>query len=189
MPAESSHRDGEEGAMLAKQWLESTTHLEMPFNVYEHEAMTTLIRLDGVRKRYDLMGYWLESKKQLYVEVKNYTVVGNQPAEYNEYLANAYSATARSVDEKMDTGREFMWITWHPFSQTKWTNLTTHDEVKKALKDHPEALAGRAIDEDILRMVSQRLWLVVLCQRQHQLLLTRQELYQVHAALDRKRQK
>ncbi|GGU90188.1 hypothetical protein GCM10010182_00820 [Actinomadura cremea] len=175
--------------MLAKQWLESTTHLEMPFNVYEHEKMTTLVRLDGARKRYDLMGYWLERKTPLYVEVKNYTVVGNQPTEYSEHLANAYSATARNIVQQMDAGGEFMWVTWHPFSQSKWKKLTNHEEIRKALKEYPEALAGNSIDEDILRTVSKRLWLQVLSPRQHELLLTRQELYKVQEVLDRKGRK
>lgn len=184
--AESSHKDGEDGVILAKQCLESTTHIELPFDAYECPEQTILIRLDGAKKRYDLAGHIIATKRPLFVEVKAYNVVGKQPEEYMEYLANAYSVTARDIKDGVDRKREFMWVTWHPFSQTKWVNLTTKTEVRKALETHPECLAGDPVDEEIVDLVTHRLWLIMLSKRQEQLLLTRDELYTVQAALKRK---
>jgi hypothetical protein len=186
MVAEGLHKAGERGVLLAKQWLESTTHVEVPFSVYDDPAQTALLRLDDEQKRYDLSGYFLENRRPLSVEVKNYTAVGNQPAEYTEYLANAYSVTARDLGYDLDVRREFMWVTWHPFSQTKWTRLTSRDEIRSALDEHPDVLGAAEVDEAIVELVSGRLWLVVLNPRQDQLLLTRDELYKVWHALKRK---
>lgn len=186
--AEGAHKKGEEGALLAKRYLESTTHIRLPFSVYDDPAQTTLTRLDGEVKRYDLAGHFLVDKPHpLVVEVKNYDTVGAQAAAYTEYLANAYSITAHEIAEKHDDPRrEFMWVTWHPFSQTKWAELTSVEEIAKALTEHSDALGGTALDESLAAIVSSRLWLVVLSKKQDRLLLTRQELYQVYTVLDRK---
>ncbi|MGW5037165.1 hypothetical protein ACWEQK_03365 [Streptomyces parvulus] len=186
MVAESSHREGEAGVLLAKQCLESTTHIELPFDVYECPEQTTVIRLDNKIKRFDLAGHIIATKRPLFVEVKAYNVVGKQPEEYTEYLANAYSATARDIRDGIDRKREFMWVTWHPFSQTKWVNLTTKSEIKSALAVHEESLDGAEIDDDIVDLLTSRLWLMMVSKRQEQLLLTREELYTVQGALKRK---
>jgi hypothetical protein len=120
------------------------------------------------------------------VEVKKYNVIGKQPVEYIEYLANAYSITARDVSREMDRKREFMWLTWHPFHQNKWSKLTSKEEIRKALAVYPECLGGEEIDESIIDLVSNRLWLLMLSKRQDSLFLTREELYRVQAILQRK---
>jgi len=72
MVAEAEHRKGEEGALLAKRFLESTTYINITFSVYDDPAQTTLIRLDGKHKRYDLTGVFLgDNRRPLFVEVKN----------------------------------------------------------------------------------------------------------------------
>jgi hypothetical protein len=187
MVAETSHKDGERGVLLAKRLLESTTHVVLPFSVYDDANQTTLVRLDGAVKRYDLAGHFLgEKRRPLSVEVKNYTTVGHQPADYTEFLANAYSITANERKNGIDTKREFMWMTTHPFSQTKWMQLTSGDEIRSALVQHEDALNKDSIDEEILVQMADRLWLVVMHDRQDELSLSRAELYKVHAALDRK---
>ncbi|MFF5182264.1 hypothetical protein ACFY30_00535 [Streptomyces sp. NPDC000345] len=186
MVAETSHKEGERGVLLAKQWLESTTHIELPFSVYEVPEQTSLVRLDGAIKRYDLSGHFLATKRPLFVEVKKYSVVGRQPEEYTEYLANAYSITARDIRDGIDRRREFMWVTWHPFSQGKWVHLTSKQEIRDALKTHPEVLDGADVNSEIVDRVSERLWLLVLNPCQEKLFLTREELYKVEQALNRK---
>ena len=52
-----------------------------------------------------------EGKHPFYGE---YSRVGSQPEEYKEYLAKCYRTTRL---HRMPY--HFMWITWHPFSQTK----------------------------------------------------------------------
>ncbi|WP_406410436.1 hypothetical protein OG923_18170 [Streptomyces halstedii] len=186
MVAEASHKAGEKGVALAKQYLEGTTHIELPFDAYETPEQTTLIRLDGKRKAYDLAGHNITTRRPLYVEVKKYNVVGKQPVEYIEYLANAYSITARDVAEGLDRKREFMWITWHPFHQTKWSKLTSKSEIEDALSEYPECLNGEEISGGVVDLVAGRLWLLMLNNRQEDLFLTREELYRVQATLQRK---
>jgi hypothetical protein len=75
--AESVQKDGMEGVDLAQRWLESTTWIELPFNVYDNSAVCTLTKLDGTVKRYDLFGsIFTKPIKPLYVEVKNYDSSG-----------------------------------------------------------------------------------------------------------------
>jgi len=185
--AEGAHAKGLEGVRLAKRYLESTTYIRLPFSVYEDSVQTTLVRLDGGKKIYDMAGHLLGDKPHpLAVEVKNYDAVGNQAAEYTEYLANAYSITAHEINERGDLRREFMWVTWHPFSQSKWGKLTSGAEIKAAIEEHPEALGDSAFDTELAARVASRLWLVVLSRRHEQLMLTSKELLQVFQVLERK---
>ncbi|WP_222854057.1 IS3 family transposase [Fodinicola acaciae] len=143
--AESVQRDGIDGINLAKRWLESTTWIELPFNVYTNPAVCTLQRLDGKVKRYDLFGgIHTNPPTPLYVEVKNYdSAGGKQNVEYWEFLANAYSITAQDIKTGQDGRREFMWITRHPFNLTDWATLTSASRIMVALEEkHPEVTAA-----------------------------------------------
>jgi hypothetical protein len=187
MVAESTHLQGMEGAYAVKRWLESTTYLELPFNAYEDEAQCALARLDGEIKRYDLSGYFLgDNRRPVVVESKSYTTVGHQAEEHKEHLANAYSTTAWDIKTVGDTKREYIWVTTHPFAQNKWPRLMSHQEINAALELHPKVLNGEKIDEELVRVVASRLWLLVMHERQEQLALTRDELQHVFTVLKRK---
>lgn len=189
--AESVQKDGMDGVDLAQRWLESTTWIELPFNVYDNPAVCTLPRLDGKVKRYDLFGsIFTKPQKPVYVEVKNYdSVGGKQAAEYLEFLANAYSITAKDIQGGQDGRREFMWVTTHPFSLKAWAKLTSPSAIKDALGECPDTLDGQAVDVDLLDLVSDRLWLLVLHRRQEELMLTREELSVIEARINRKGRK
>jgi hypothetical protein len=194
MPAEEAQEQGREGVYKVKQFLESTTHLEVPWTAYEHPVACKLVRLDKTKKQYDLKGYFFgKHKRPLYVEAKNYSGVGSQGSMYREYLSDVYSITAHAKAEDMDEGAEFMWVTWHPFSQGNWPKLLTHEYVKSAVLEHPECLnldegqtAEDVVDDDLCRLVADRLWLVVLSERQHELLLTPDEAGKAVLMLKRK---
>lgn len=183
------HKKGQDGVDLARLVLESTTWIELPFTAEENETVCTLERLDGADKAYDAMGFILRDKKApLYVESKNYSSAGAQGTAYVEFLANAYSVTARDIlRKKVDGNREFMWFTTHPFSLTKWSDLVSPGEIKNALSAHPDALNGEPIDEDVLHLVSERLWLINVHHKQADLTLTAEELSKVEGLLNRKR--
>lgn len=189
--AESVQKDGWDGVELVKRWLESTTWIETPFDAYDNAPVCTLERLDGTVKKYDLFGSVFTSPvTPLYVEVKSYTGPGGkQPAEYWQFLANAYSITARDIAKGADARREFMWVTTHPFEQTVWATLTSPDRVAAALGKHPEVLGGTQATPSLLATVSERLWLLVMHRRQENLMLTAQELALVEAQLNRKGKK
>lgn len=187
MVAEAAQFKGLEGALAVKRWLESTTFIELPFNAYENEAQCTLVRLDGQVKRYDLCGYFLgENRNPIAVESKAYATVGHQASAYTEYLANAYSVTVHDLSTVGDLRREYFWVTSHPFSQSKWPKLTASEEIREALKTHPEVLDGRGIEEDLVRTVASRLWLLVRHERQEEITMSRNELQHVFTVLQRK---
>ena len=130
------------------------------------------------------------------MESKRYKTVGGQAAAFEEFLAVAYSTTAREIETVGDTRREYMWVTYHPFSLTKWSKLTKKATIRKALEKHPQ-FAGRRpgadaegdyreIDEDVLDLLSQRLWVLVFSQKQEKLMLSPKELSKVFAQLKRK---
>jgi hypothetical protein len=186
--AESIQQKGIDGADLAKRFLESTTWIELPFDAYHNGRVCTLDRLDGKKKRYDLMGtLYVDPAVPLYVEVKNADDVGKQPAQYLEFLANAYSITAYDIEDYEDAKREFMWFTKHPFDLANWSTNTKPSRIKAALDAHPDALHGKPVDADILNMVAERVWLVVFHERQNRLALSPEELSIVESKLNRKR--
>lgn len=189
--AEAVQKIGMEGVDLAQRWLESTTWIELPFNVYDNSAVCTLAKLDDTVKRYDLFGsIFTKPSKPLYVEVKNYdSSGGKQQAEYQEFLANAYSITAKDIKSGQDGRREFMWVTTHPFSLNAWPTLTSAAAVSEALGKHPGVLNGNEIDMNLLNLISDRLWLLVLHRRQAELMLTPQELSLIEAQINRKGKK
>lgn len=187
--AEANHEAGRRGVMQVKGWLEATTHLTMQWNVYDNTAICSRPRLDGGIKRYDLLGQFIgERQRPAVVEVKAYNTVGGQAAEYVEFLANAYSTTAWEIATLGDdTKTEFIWVTTHPFSQTKWAELTSRSELAKAVETHREWLGkDHTVDEDLLVTVASRLWLLVRHERQSEISLTNSELYKIYEHIGRK---
>lgn len=185
--AERNHELGREGVFRVKAWLEATTHLTMPWNVYDHTSVCTRTRLDGGVKRYDLSGQFIgERQRPAVVEAKTYTTVGGQPAEWIEFLANAYSTTAHEIATVGDTSTEFIWVTTHPFSQTKWAQLTSRGELAAAVEAH-HAWMGKdhIVDQDLLGTVASRIWLLVRHERQTEISLTRAELFKIYEHIGR----
>jgi hypothetical protein len=186
---ETMHKKGMEGVDLARKVLESTTWIELPFDASDNERICTLDLLDGTDKSFDAMGYILrEPKAPLYVEAKNFdSSGGTQNTEYQKFLANAYSITAKDLQSGTDGKREFMWFTKHPFNLNKWTQLISVGEISGALGLHSNVLGGAQPDPDIMKLVSDRLWLIVVHHKQSELTLTFDELGRVEALLNRKR--
>jgi hypothetical protein len=167
MSAETAHRKGHDGVIMAKRWLESTTRFRIHFSVYESEANCTVQLFGGKAKVFDMRGVHIDddgstNRCPLYVEVKNYDNAGDQGGEYEKYLQNCYLAAAREAEDGADRKTEFMWLTWHPFSQKKWSALCSEEELRDALAK----LELEMIDDTIVRALSERLWLVVLSRRQ-----------------------
>jgi hypothetical protein len=190
--AESVQQKGSEGVDLAKRWLESTTWIELPFDVYHNAPICTLRRLDGNVKRYDLFGsIHGNPNTPLYIESKNYdSTGGKQATEFWEFLANAYSITANDLRDGEDARREFWWITRMPFSLNNWSTLTTADRIKTALEDHhPDCLAGHEIKVDLLSTVADRIEVFVVNKRMEDFMLTPEELNLIESKLNRKGKK
>ncbi|WP_139230667.1 MULTISPECIES: hypothetical protein [unclassified Leifsonia] len=191
--AESAHEEGRKGVFRTKRWLESTTHIELNFDAYEWASECTVNCLGtdkngkDNKQTFDLKGQIYSTKSVLFVENKAYTSVGTQAKDYLDFLAIAYSATAAEIARTQDPRWEFMWVTTFPFAQKQWPKLTKRSQIKKALdEDTTGLLGGQPIDDDVLDLVSNRIWLLVLSKRQHDLTLTPKELSMIESKLNRK---
>jgi hypothetical protein len=195
MGKETAHKTGEDGLDITQRFLESTTWIELPLNVYDNEAACSLQRLDGTFKAWDLVGFIhpMSATKQrpLFVENKALNAEsGAQSGWYWEYLADAYSHTALNLKNKMDTRAEFMYVTKYPFDQGSWKELTSAARIMTAVTTkHPAALGEDKFDEKIARLLSERLWLIVLHDRQAELMLAASELAKIEAQLNRRGRK
>jgi hypothetical protein len=190
--AEPVQRKGSDGVAMVKRWLESTTWIDLPFDVYANAPICSLQRLDGKKKKYDLFGYIHgDPKTLLYIESKNYdSVGGKQAGDFWEFLANAYSITANDLKDGEDALREFWWVTRMPFSSTDWPTLTTAGRIKTALEvHHPDCLDGEEIKVDLLAKVADRVEVFVMNKRMEDFMLTPEELSLIESRLNRKGRK
>jgi len=179
MAGEELHAQGMEGTRRAKIWLERTTRADVPWVVPDRIAVPKLtfpwnptradtfsFDLGGMLRGGDVNG------QQFYAECKYYAAAGNQGAMYKEYVAKCYSAL-RAQPHACDN---FMWITWAPFATTIWPKLLTADYVEGAVLTHHErvlatasaAAATTSLNKDLASQVADRLWIIVLSDRQEQ---------------------
>lgn len=188
MPGEQSHQGGQDAVLFTKRWLESSTYIELPWNAYYSAAMCQVRCLDGSKKGFDLGGLFLDDKGFIYVENKGVTTSGDQHQEYRKFLAIAYSSTAQNIKEGADRRATYIWVTTYPFVRAlrDWKALETHGAIKAALKEFPQLLGGESIDEDLLRLVASRVWVLLLNRKQSRLFLTADEVTRVHGVLNRK---
>ncbi|AZH79160.1 MULTISPECIES: hypothetical protein [Microbacterium] len=186
MSAEATQEKGRRGVAHTKRWLEATTFVELQFNAYEDEGMCELELLSGT-KVFDMYGSMLgPNRRPVYVENKDDTNVSRLYSAYQEFLANAYSATARRIQVAKDQKAEFMWVSTHPFNQAGWGKLATPDEVKTALGKYPGVLGATTVDDELLRTVASRIWVLVMNHRQLDISLTHEEVQLVMGPLKRK---
>jgi len=173
--------------LKSQQWLESTTHFDVPHTAYDLTAMTTLpLMPTGKKKKYDLAGRFLGSgKSPVICEVKTTASEGGQGPEYRQFLANCYSASFREHKDEVDPARHYMWITQHPFLLGKWPKLTSLEYLLESLVEHPETIDNADVDQEFARKLVDRLWIVVLSEPLKRLMLTSDELYKVRGLLKR----
>lgn len=178
MAGEELHAAGREGALRAKRWLERTTRADPAWVNPDAAAKLAFTWADGSGFSFDLGGTLRGGtldRQEFFAEVKKYSVVGDQASMYTEYLAKCYRAF-EVIPNRCD---HFFWITWHPFSQTKWSTLCAPSEVREAVIAHRsralaidgEEAAGLAVNDDRCTAVASRLWLVVLCDKQEELVV------------------
>ena len=184
MAGETAHVIGQDGVGRARTWLEKTGRVDVHFTVYEVDTapFLTFPNATGGEFSFDMCGLLNldEGKAPFYGEVKKYSGVSSQPEEYTKYLAKCYRATSIH-------GRpyHFMWITWHPFSQMKWSKLCTAEEVRGAVDAHKTDYCGgdQDIDEDLCCDLADRLWLIVLSDRQEGLSMSNEMLGELRKAV------
>lgn len=187
MAAEATQEKGRKAVAATKRWLEATTYVELMFNVYEDEGLCQVELLQG-SKRFDMFGFMLgDNRRPVYVENKDDSNTSRLYTDFQEFLANAYSATAKRTQTTMDQRAEFMWVSTLPFNPSRWEKLNTPEEIKLALKKHPAVLNGGQVDDDLVRTVADRIWVLVLNHRQIEISLTHDEVLMVMPTLKRKK--
>lgn len=170
---------GIDGADRAKRWLEGTTRVLHVWTNPEDENKLTFSWTTNGHFSFDLGGTLQGAElhgKNFYAEVKKYATAGNQGTEYQKYLAKCYLA----LQQRPEMCDHFMWITWAPFSVSKWSKLMTADYVAEAVKGkhHRNRTLGADDAEPNLAhcaAVAHRLWLIVLSDKQEVLRLTEAE--------------
>ena len=183
MAGEDAQETGRAGVLRAKRWLESTGRVNVYWTVYEHPTMLTVPRLKGEDRSFDMGGVIFGEDLDghlFYAEIKKYSTVGNQAEMYGDYLANCYCTLLQDRTKPY----EFMWITWHPFSQSKWTKLCEWEEVRDQVSGRQSAWLGSAtsVDDDLCKIVAGRLWLIVLSDKQEKLGMSDEMLGEVRRA-------
>lgn len=111
---------------------------------------------------------------QFCAEVKNYQSSGDQGTHFFEFLAKCYVAQS----EEYLFGDHYMWITWAPFLVTSWAQLSSPEKVEEGVIQHRERIFGtpseeearRQIDASVVKGVAERIWLIVLSEKQEKLL-------------------
>lgn len=185
---EALHDLGREGARRAKRWLESTSRVDACW-VYPDKGTEDKLRFPwpegGQSFAFDLGGKlrYGDFDGQLFMaEVKKYAKSSDLVAHYQDFLAKCYVAyldAPRLADN-------FMWVSWAPHSATKWDELTSADQVRSAVVANASRVfpagtnADEAVDDEVCAAVAERLWLLVVSDRQEGLVPDLEHLGLIH---------
>jgi len=174
---EQAHDKGRAGALRAKRWLEATTRANVPWINPDPVAVPKLtFPWPDPRSKpfsFDIGGTLIGGEvanQEFLAESKHYANAYDQTTMYNEYLAKCY--VARQL--RPDRCDNFMWITWSAFGTTVWADLMSAERVRKAVLgeckrvlavDDP-ADAESKVNDGLCADVADRLWIIVLSERQ-----------------------
>lgn len=172
MAGETAHAKGAEGAWWAKRWLERTTRAQVRWMQPDPAAVRKLtFHKPKGSFSFDLGGILRGGEvdnHEFFAEVKNYKDAGDQPAQYREFLAKCF----RAYSERPERCDHFMWITWSPFNVTEWSKLDSIDKVEACVRENwqynftSRADAERATLEPVVKEVADRIWVLVLSDKQ-----------------------
>lgn len=186
--AEEVQELGRRGVAKIRSWLEATTFVELHWNAYENGLKCAAKHLAGIKK-FDLVGNFIcDARQTIYVECKKYNGPHKQYKAYREFLAIAYSATVKTIEDfGGDAESEFIWVTYNPFNADGWQKLESHEKIVEALGEFPQYLAGREINQDLVRKLAGRIWILVVSEKQGRVTMSYDELMKVFTVLDRKK--
>ncbi|MEV5570831.1 hypothetical protein AB0L06_12325 [Spirillospora sp. NPDC052269] len=180
MAGEDHQIKGFDGLRRAKKWLDASTRVKQIWT-NENRGLKELLAFDwphGKDFSFDMGGQLrggdLEGKTFL-AEVKSYTHEMDLAVHFREFLTQCYVA----LREKPDRSDIFMWISWSPFQAQKWHEHATALAVQKSVLKHcsqifgtlDEAEAQKQIDPALISGVSQRVWMITLCDQQEDLVI------------------
>jgi hypothetical protein len=182
-PGEQPGEKGRIGTRRAKVWLDKSTRVAHSYTAYDQTPSVRLLTFScpgsGGTASFDIGGIFqgegLHGQSFL-VEVKSYGSTSDPYPEYRRFLALCYMAYIEDA-QRCDN---FIFLGWRPFKSDKWEGLASVAEVidavisdrKRVFGEGLDVDAARAkVDLDIAAAVAQRLWLIVLNERQEQQLV------------------
>lgn len=184
---EDAHRKGEDRARMTKSWLDASMRFSMDLLIYDADVDTDLsfsdLKVDqlvGNAESFDIFGTCLDVNqkpgRRVLVECKGYTTAStydkNHKA-YREYLAVAYSAMKEHANRRSGEllSRDFMYVSYHPFSISEHEKLISYEYVRGAIADHPTRVPPAEIDDDLIRTLCGRLWFSIADHRMEDMLM------------------
>lgn len=170
---ELEQETGRQGVARVKRLLEAFMRFNLHYDAYQHAERVSLVMLTGQVETYDLTGDHLDDQGQartlVFVESKNVKDAAGQGPEFERFLAQAYSAMARQIDEiGIDPKYEFMWATTCPWKGTGFRYAASKENVRKAVAAHLDGEVlpkDHTIDQDLIDRVADRVWLWVVAER------------------------
>jgi len=177
---EDAHEAGRKGIKRAKRWLYASMRVT---NVWANtdgpgqKAKLVYRWPHGGTFSFDMGGLMRadEFENQIFsAEVKMYKADHGQLAKYRTFLAHCYVA----LGSNRLMCDHLMWITWAPFGSSMWQEIRTPDFVRAAVLEERQRIFGTAdlaqataeIDEDRVKAVSERIWIIILSRKQEKLI-------------------
>lgn len=178
MTGEELHAMGADGLRRAKLWLEATTRAEVHW-LNPDPAAVPKLNFDwetGGSFSFDVGGVLRGGEvdaKEFLAECKLYKAAQDQPQLYKEYLAKCFRVW-KVAPSRADN---FMWITWAPFSAKTWDKLCTAERVREAVMANENRVGAENVTtlEEDCAAVAERLWVIVLSERQERSLTMSRE--------------
>lgn len=181
MAGEDSQLTGQLGLHNAKRWLDKSTRVAKAWS-HEDLGLKELLEFTWPHDNafsFDLGGQFRGEKLEgqyFLAEIKNYKNESDLPEHYRSFLAKCYVAFTK----KPQLCDHFLWISWSPFQARKWDHHTTAAMVKDSVlrekrrifdtEDEGQALS--LLDVAAVSAVADRVWLITLCDKQLQLVLS-----------------
>ncbi|TKA11779.1 hypothetical protein [Actinacidiphila oryziradicis] len=177
---EDAHLKGFSGARRAKMWLEGTMRISGAYANTDSASCARRLTLawphGGQTFSFDLGGAMRGAPYRgdmFCAEVKNYQHASDQGTQFDEFVAKCYIAcqTGHLLSDHL------MWITWAPFRANSWAQLDSPKHVESAVLQHRDrvfgtddmAVARSRMAPEVVEMVADRLWLIVLSEKQETL--------------------
>jgi len=190
MTGEAAQEAGRDGVKRAKLWLEATSRVDAKWvNPYRgaDKKLRTTWPVDGQPFSFDLGGllrYDEYDGQVFYAEVKNYSWPSDLKKQFDEFLAKCYVWYQTKGAEWSD---HFVWVTWVPHERARAEALATPAKVRAAVVKSAARIfpAGAdpsvEVDQAACQAVSDRVWIIVLSEKQEHLVPSREHLNLIYA--------
>jgi hypothetical protein len=176
---ETEQMKGRRGALLAKRWLDRTTRVNANLVNPDRVAAKKLTLKKAVYNgpadvfSYDLGGNLRGGEldgQEFLAECKFYKNASDLSTHFRIFLAHCYRAVAT---EHLMADR-FFWISFAPHSATIWERIKSPDAVKAAvlhkacieINFRADEIPEIEFSDEIAKMVSERVWVIILSDEQ-----------------------